>query len=77
MFGRSFKSTDCLKKNGLCLTFFFSLQKLGAEARGLEGKQKDVNVLSGNVGKYLGGISGTAKGEVQEQVTGLNEKYKR
>jgi hypothetical protein len=42
----------------------------------LEGRYKDVSVLSHNVIKYLDDTSETAKAEVQETVTVLTNKYK-
>ena len=56
----------------------FLLQKLHDEALSFEGRHKDVLVLSENVVKYLVGISSdVARGEVQETVANLTDKYNR
>ena len=47
------------------------------EATSLEGKHKDVTVLSSNVSQYLVGISEPAKAEVEEGTNGLTNKYNR
>lgn len=52
-------------------------QKLLDEVHGLDGKKKDVVVLSANVCKYLTNVSETAKAEVEETVSKLREKYQR
>lgn len=43
----------------------------------MESKEKDVIVLSENVMKYLDSISESAKGEIQDTVNTLSQKYKR
>lgn len=53
-----------------------ALKKLLDEADGLEGRSKDVSVLSDNVVVHLGDMSETAKAEVREGAAALQEKYR-
>ena len=52
-----------------------ALKRLLDEADGLEGRSKDVSVLSDNVVAHLGDMSETAKAEVRESAAALQEKY--
>ena len=44
--------------------------------RGLEGKYKDVVILSNNVLGYLSNISPTAKADIEDSLAGLTSNYK-
>ena len=52
-----------------------ALKKLLDEADNLQGRSKDVSVLSDNVVEHLGDMSETAKAEVRESAAALQEKY--
>ena len=51
------------------------MQKLIDETRGLEGRSKDVKVLSENVIRYLRDVSEAPIPDVEEAVNNLSKKY--